>query len=304
MARGACKVTSLNGALTVTFTAASGATPTVYSDEALTTTVSLPATVASGTSSTFNFASPGSYTLSVKDSAGVEIAGDLNSTRTITVFTGETAVLAYDTRRVAKDPAGDTGRFQATGEPAALTGVTAPTRFVGGTTSGSPLSGTFSVGDLATDQTGLVWICTAAGTPGTWKSLGASELAYAEITSNSAGVTSATPTAITGLSIAPTCPGSAIILDVNGTVLRTASTADTLCFFSVYENSTAGTLIAKQSFMVRNATNETARIAIRLRFTPTAGSHTYIGALTTSATTTLLCIGNAQEPFSISARNV
>jgi trimeric autotransporter adhesin len=49
-----------------------------------------------------------------------------------------------------------------------LTGATAATRLVGGTASGAPASGTFAVGDAANDQTGVVWICTVAGTPGTW----------------------------------------------------------------------------------------------------------------------------------------
>lgn len=56
------------------------------------------------------------------------------------------------------------------GKPLALTGAVAATRFVGGTTSGAPTTGTFAVGDFVIDQTGLVWICTALGTPGTWGS--------------------------------------------------------------------------------------------------------------------------------------
>ncbi len=52
--------------------------------------------------------------------------------------------------------------------PGGLTGATAATRYVGGTTSGAPTAGTFDVGDFVIDQTGVVWICTTAGTPGTW----------------------------------------------------------------------------------------------------------------------------------------
>jgi hypothetical protein len=50
----------------------------------------------------------------------------------------------------------------------ALTGATAATRYVGGTTSGAPASGTFAKGDFVIDQTAVVWVCTVAGTPGTW----------------------------------------------------------------------------------------------------------------------------------------
>lgn len=49
-----------------------------------------------------------------------------------------------------------------------LTGATAASRYVGATTSGAPTSGTFVVGDFIIDQTGLIWVCTVAGSPGTW----------------------------------------------------------------------------------------------------------------------------------------
>ena len=59
------------------------------------------------------------------------------------------------------------------GLPLGLTGATAPTRYVGGTTSGHPTTGTFAKGDFVIDETGLVWVCTTAGSPGTWSSVGA-----------------------------------------------------------------------------------------------------------------------------------
>ena len=54
--------------------------------------------------------------------------------------------------------------FKVTG----LTGATTATRYVGGTTNGAPVSGTFAVGDFIIDQTATIWVCTTAGTPGTW----------------------------------------------------------------------------------------------------------------------------------------
>lgn len=56
------------------------------------------------------------------------------------------------------------------GNPQALTGAVAATRYVGGTTSGAPASGAFAVGDFVVDQTGVVWVCVTAGSPGTWTS--------------------------------------------------------------------------------------------------------------------------------------
>lgn len=60
------------------------------------------------------------------------------------------------------------------GYPLGLTGAIAATRYVGGTTSGAPVAGTFAVGDFIIDETGKVYICTVAGTPGTWTQSGGS----------------------------------------------------------------------------------------------------------------------------------
>lgn len=54
--------------------------------------------------------------------------------------------------------------------PVALTGATTAGRFVGHTTAGAPTSGTFAVGDWVQARDGHVWVCTTAGTPGTWAS--------------------------------------------------------------------------------------------------------------------------------------
>lgn len=49
-----------------------------------------------------------------------------------------------------------------------LTGAVATSRYVGATVGGAPVTGTFAVGDFIIDQGGKVWICTSAGSPGTW----------------------------------------------------------------------------------------------------------------------------------------
>lgn len=49
-----------------------------------------------------------------------------------------------------------------------LTGAVTPARFVGGTADLAPTTGTFAVNDFVTTTTGRVWVCTVAGTPGTW----------------------------------------------------------------------------------------------------------------------------------------
>lgn len=62
----------------------------------------------------------------------------------------------------------------AQGYPLGLTGATAATRYVGATASGAPGSGTFAVGDFIIDQSGKVYVCTVAGSPGTWAQAGGS----------------------------------------------------------------------------------------------------------------------------------
>lgn len=62
--------------------------------------------------------------------------------------------------------------IQVLGAALGLTGATATTRFAGGTASGAPASGTFALGDFVVDQTGIFWICTTAGSPGTWTQVG------------------------------------------------------------------------------------------------------------------------------------
>lgn len=54
------------------------------------------------------------------------------------------------------------------GLPQGLTGALSPTRYVGGTASVAPTTGTFAVGDFVITQAGTIYICTVAGSPGTW----------------------------------------------------------------------------------------------------------------------------------------
>lgn len=49
-----------------------------------------------------------------------------------------------------------------------LTGAISGMRIVGATATGSPTSGTFAVGDVVLDLSGKWWLCTGAGSPGSW----------------------------------------------------------------------------------------------------------------------------------------
>lgn len=93
------------------------------------------------------------------DSGGLTItAGGL------TVASGVSAVQAVTATTVTGTGEVKGTDFNATG----LTGAVAGTRLVGATSSGAPGSGTFLLGDMVVDQTGAIWVCTTAGTPGTW----------------------------------------------------------------------------------------------------------------------------------------
>ena len=56
--------------------------------------------------------------------------------------------------------------------PTGLTGAAAASRYVGAVASTAPASGTFALGDFVISQTGKVFVCTSAGTPGTWTDVG------------------------------------------------------------------------------------------------------------------------------------
>lgn len=61
--------------------------------------------------------------------------------------------------------------FGATGPTVTATGTTGaphPGRFVGVTTTGAPTTGTYRIGDYIVTQNGQMFVCVAAGTPGTW----------------------------------------------------------------------------------------------------------------------------------------
>jgi hypothetical protein len=67
---------------------------------------------------------------------------------------------------------GGAGGASGQGLPLGLTGATSPTRYAGGTASVAPVTGTFGVGDFIPTLTGKMFVCTVAGTPGTWVQVG------------------------------------------------------------------------------------------------------------------------------------
>ena len=83
-----------------------------------------------------------------------------------------------------------------------LPGATAPARFVGGTVSGYPTSGSFIPGDFVIDQTGATWVCTTSGSPGTWSN------PMAKVTTSLASAFYSSQTASIGTTALYTAPAS------------------------------------------------------------------------------------------------
>ena len=77
-------------------------------------------------------------------------------------------------------PTGLIARGSSAGTPVGLSGATSAVRFVGGTQTGAPTSGTFDVGDYVVAQDGGIFVCSAAGSPGTWS--GTETVAHATAT--------------------------------------------------------------------------------------------------------------------------
>lgn len=82
-----------------------------------------------------------------------------------------------------------------------LPGATTSCRLAGATTSGPPVSGTFAALDLIADLTGALYLCTVAGTPGTWVQVGSVLASPLPITQGGTGAASA-PAALTALGAA------------------------------------------------------------------------------------------------------
>ncbi len=251
-------------------------------------------------------------------------AGSFDDGSPITVFPAAVASVFGRTGAVAA-VAGD--YFGAM--PAALTGATQAARFVGATTSGAPASGTFAVGDVVVARDGHVFVCTSAGTPGTWVDVGAgagvssinktgstaltgavtltggtnvtltqsgqdisiaatgtggtqgTEIGYDQITSN-VSVTSTSESSGTTIITcsAYTFDGAAVIAEFFSpqVILPQATAAFVFLIVSLWESTTQ---IGRIAVLADNeGTGTLAAVASTLRsayrFTPSAGSHTYV----------------------------
>ena len=157
----------------------------------------------------------------------------LTVTRAVEAYNGVTTAFAFasgSTINVVPTVASVVGLIE--GQPyLTATGVgnaTSATRYVGGTANGAPTSGTFAVGDFIIDQTGTIWVCTTAGTPGTWTTTISSHLS---LRSASATVGRNEITLFSGSTASQTLTAPSNPIDgSNWTVINKASVAVTLSF--------------------------------------------------------------------------
>ena len=84
-----------------------------------------------------------------------------------------------------------------------LTGSVTAVRYVGGTATVAPTTGAHSVGDFVIGVNGTGWICTAAGTPGTWVQVG-SILSALTVTTGATSVAALASSGNTSLATAGT----------------------------------------------------------------------------------------------------
>lgn len=70
-----------------------------------------------------------------------------------------------------------------------LTGAISSSRYVGATNSGAPTTGTFGVGDFVIARDGNLWICTTAGSPGTWTNAGGAGSLVSSVAGRTGAVT-------------------------------------------------------------------------------------------------------------------
>jgi len=85
----------------------------------------------------------------------------VSATAPIISTSGTTPTISWDSSYALTQTAVITGTAL---KPSGLTGATAATRFVGGTASSAPTSGTWSVGDFVVTQNAKIFVCTVAGT--------------------------------------------------------------------------------------------------------------------------------------------
>ena len=147
------------------------------------------------------------------------------------------------------------------------------------TTSGAPTTGTYSLPAIAVDDTGQVWVLTAAGTPGTWIAAGSGTRSGPAESATSFSTASTSYVDYTGLSFSVTADGVSGLSLVAYAPLLTCTSAAAVSI-GIFEGAT---LI--ESGTAQLAASASQNLPVLAEITPSAGPHTYKAMMKTSAGT-------------------
>ncbi len=197
-----------------------------------------------------------------------------------------------------------------------LTGSVVASRYVGQTSTGAPASGAHLLGDFITTTDGHVFVCSVAGTPGTWLDLTALaqfpkglagqvlqgtgptyayppgfEIAYDQITSgvNVVATSEGTPTAIIAGTSHTYENVPYLFQFFSPSVTDPSSAAGIVTVLLMQDAASIGRIAIQESITVSTQTIEAC--VGQYRFTPSAGAHTYGVSAFCSATTGTPAIG-------------
>lgn len=176
-----------------------------------------------------------------------------------------------------------------------LPGSTEPSRYCGRTAAGAPVSGAHLVGDwvLGTGDT-LIWLCTVAGTPGTWIRYSIGDVIVAEVEADGSSAQS----------------GITTVVDITGMVLTDVVVTVSGFFvleldyvFHTVANESAVIMITDAANAARSATlstSATASASSGMRLVErilTPGTYTRKGRAERSGTVGGVGIGSSFGPY-------
>ena len=181
--------------------------------------------------------------------------------------------------------------------PTGITGATSGARFVGATTSGAPTTGTFAVGDYIVDRSGAMYVCTAAGSPGTWVKVGKSEIASVEKTdANFTTTTTGQLVDIAGMSVSFTVVDDPVYLYFGASDMS-HSAANTNCLLECVVDSTV------TQFVRGSHATAGGRIPVGMQMArvSSAGAHTAKLSVLNGGAGTLTVLASANDPIYLRA---
>lgn len=190
--------------------------------------------------------------------------------------------------------------------PSGLTGAVSASRYVGATALVAPTTGTFAVGDWVVTQSGRVFVCVTAGTPGSWVDVGDdTQITSGETSMRRDDATSTAITLSTGVLRLRyfTARKTETITSVSMISGTAAGATPTLCRIGVYSVASDGALTlvascANDTALFAGATTEYTR-SLSASLSKVAGTRYAIGALVVTGASAPTCYG-ALVPSAVS----